>query len=425
MNRTFQLLIIFIIPIFCYSQAYTPGRIITIDNDTIYADIKYNGWYVHPERISFKKGESDKVSILELHQIKEINIADDKFISVVTEIETTSDILDNLTQNPEFQLETDTLLLKEIFNYGDKTLFVHSDFLNDKNFYIIYNNEITLLKYKRYIYFLEQHEKRPNMDQHSDVKPDVIKENNHYKGMLSLYLEDLPDIQRKLSVIEYNQNDLLKLFKKYAAFYWKNNGGVQYESNVNNCSFHISCKLGLNLKDMVLRNSYYYISEIDFNKNFTLTYGIETEYILPGRNQKWSITAEPTYQYYNEENSQETKKVSGGIHNTTVSYHSIEIPVGVRRYFYINNNSKIFANISTVFNITNDSFIEFTRDDASVIDFFNIVPSNNFGFGVGYKSHDKYSLEIRYQTIRNVLSDRSNWNSEYETIAIILGYRLF
>jgi len=45
--------------------------------------------------------------------------------------------------------------------------------------------------------------------------------------------------------------------------------------------------------------------------------------------------------------------------------------------------------------------------------------------GIGYKQNDRYSLEIRYQTNREILGNYLSWNSEYKTLSIIFGYSLF
>jgi hypothetical protein len=45
----------------------------------------------------------------------------------------------------------------------------------------------------------------------------------------------------------------------------------------------------------------------------------------------------------------------------------------------------------------------------------------NIALGAGY-SYDKYGVELRYFTKRNVLADYDNWDSEYKNISLILSY---
>ena len=45
--------------------------------------------------------------------------------------------------------------------------------------------------------------------------------------------------------------------------------------------------------------------------------------------------------------------------------------------------------------------------------------------GVGYNYNQKYSVEFRYHTNRDILTDYNAWNSDFKTISIIFGYTIF
>ena len=68
-------------------------------------------------------------------------------------------------------------------------------------------------------------------------------------------------------------------------------------------------------------------------------FGVETEFILAFNKNKWGVTIEPTYQYYKSE-----KKPSDV--EAKLNYTSVEIPIGIRHYFYLSEKSKIFINAS-------------------------------------------------------------------------------
>jgi hypothetical protein len=61
---------------------------------------------------------------------------------------------------------------------------------------------------------------------------------------------------------------------------------------------------------------------------------------------------EPTYHYFKSETEIPIDKVK-------VNYTSIEIPIGVRHYFFLNENSKVFINGSFIVDISFNSIIEF------------------------------------------------------------------
>jgi hypothetical protein len=117
--------------------------------------------------------------------------------------------------------------------------------------------------------------------------------------------------------------------------------------------------------------------------------------------------------------------VSGGVLIASVDYSSIEVPLSLRHYFFLNNSSKIFINASYIFDLSSKSSIEFNRNDGSNLNSLEIETRNNLAMGIGYKQNDKYSLEVRYQTNREILGNYSFWSSEYKTLSIIFGYSLF
>jgi hypothetical protein len=91
----------------------------------------------------------------------------------------------------------------------------------------------------------------------------------------------------------------------------------------------------------------------------------------------------------------------------------------------LNSGSKLFANISYVMDFANNSSIEFLRKDGSMLNELQIKSGRNLALGVGYKYKDRYGLEIRYASNRELLNDYLYWDSNYRTVSVILGYSLF
>jgi outer membrane autotransporter protein len=163
----------------------------------------------------------------------------------------------------------------------------------------------------------------------------------------------------------------------------------------------------------------------DYNNKLSLGFGIEAEYILPFNNNKWSIMIEPTYQNYKSEATVIDENISGGQYTSKVNYSSIELPIGLRHYFFINKTSKIFLNASYVIDFSSKSEIEFNRPNGTNLNTLSINGRTNMAFGIGYKVFDKYNLEIRYQTNREILANNLFFSSEYQSLSLIFGYSLF
>lgn len=148
--------------------------------------------------------------------------------------------------------------------------------------------------------------------------------------------------------------------------------------------------------------------------------GVEAEYILPFNNNKWSLIFEPTYQYYKTEKTFDTNPMDEivRIETATVDYSSIELPFGFRHYSYLNHNSRLFANFSAVIDLSIKSKIKYGD--------LNYDSNTGVGlaFGLGYSYKNKYSIEARLITNRDILKKYHNLSSYYNSISLIFGYNI-
>lgn len=161
---------------------------------------------------------------------------------------------------------------------------------------------------------------------------------------------------------------------------------------------------------LVIKNNYINSRSTDYGNLLTYRMGVELEFILGFNKNKWAIIVEPTYQYFKADGEERTN-----LSNTDVDYKSIEFPVGIRHYLFLNNNSKFFINGSFIYNIILNSNVR--NLDAYL--------NGNMGFGIGYNLNNKYSIEFRSYTNKNILYGYNDWSSEYKTLSIIFGYKIF
>jgi outer membrane autotransporter protein len=227
----------------------------------------------------------------------------------------------------------------------------------------------------------------------------------------------------KIEYLEYKKSSLVAFFIEYSKCH--NNELINFESKQKRDLFNLIIRPRINSSSLTIVNSYYDSKSTAFGNKMGFGFGLEAEFILPYNKNKWAIVIEPTYQSYKSKKTSNVFNISGGILIAEVNYSSIEIPVSLRHYLFLNNNSKIFINASYIFDFSSKSSIEFKRSDNSNLDSLDIKTRPNLGIGLGYKQNDKYSLEIRYQTGRNVLSNYNVWRSEYKSLSIIFGYSLF
>jgi hypothetical protein len=101
-----------------------------------------------------------------------------------------------------------------------------------------------------------------------------------------------------------------------------------------------------------------------------------------------------------------------------VDYQSLELPIGIRHYFYLKEHSKIFVNASYGPDISIHSNINYNNGWS-----YEISSGANFALGLGYKFHDRISIELRYLTSQSLLR-YGYWDSDYKTVSLILGYTI-
>jgi hypothetical protein len=205
-----------------------------------------------------------------------------------------------------------------------------------------------------------------------------------------------------------------------------NSDFINYEVKQQRDVFNLTLRPHLNSSALTIQNDVSTSKDGDFGKQLGLGFGIEAEFILPFNKNKWAILLEPTYQSFKTETTiSEYSFITAGKLKAEVNYSSIEIPLGIRHYFFLTNTSKIFINASFVYDLSLDSKIEFIKHDNSVQSSLDFDNGSNFAFGIGYKLYNKYVLELRYNTSRDNLASYFTWSSDYKTTSIILGYSIF
>jgi len=188
-------------------------------------------------------------------------------------------------------------------------------------------------------------------------------------------------------------------------------------------SNYLSIRPRLNSSSLRINNSDGNSRNTDFGSKLGFGFGLEAEYVIPVNDYRWSLFIEPTYQSYS---AQKTSAIDDGTNAQSVaeaSYNSIELPFGARHYILLGNRSKIFVNGGVVFDITSETTIKVQRTDNPTVTTLESRSGLNFFFGVGYKFNN-FTLESRFQTSRELLTEYFSWNSNYKSFSVILGYTL-
>ena len=376
----------------CNSQiSYVEGYFINDSNQKIDCLIRNIDWKNNPVEFEYKISEQAKKETLTIDSVKEFGIDNvSKYIRFDVNIDRSSNHQNHLSndKNPIFKKEK--LFLKVLIE-GEASLFLYKDKSLTRYFYKTSQLDIMQLIFKEY--------KTPE---------NKIATNNEFRRQLynNLKCSDISLVD--LKHIDYEKKTLLKFFNKYNRC--NNSEFVNFEEKVKSDLFNLNIRPGINSSSLFIKNSAISSGSTDYDNELAFRIGLEFELIMGFNKNKWAVIIEPTYQYYKAED-----KVITNLNNTNVDYKSFELPIGVRHYLFLNNNSKIFINGSFIYDFVFNSKVRYLDASSSV----------NLAMGVGYNYNKKYSVEFRYHTNRNILTDYVAWSSDYKTISIIFGYTIF
>ena len=361
--------------------------------------IKNMDWRKNPVAFDYKLTETGEVKTGKIRLVKEFSVGDNiQYTRNKVQIDTSLDDLNTLKRNRNPEFKEVVIFLKTLVR-GKASLYEYHGNASTRYFYNTADNQIKQLIYKRY---LSEYNK--------------IGKNERYKNQLwnDLKCKDININQVKS--VTYQRRPLIQFFKKYHEC--NNLDFKDYTKKDRQKALSLILRPGINSASLsLLNNRQFSPREANFENEINFRFGVEAEFVLGFHKNKWAIIAEPTYQYFKSD----APLTPENNVNLTADYSSIELPIGIRHYFYLNNKSKLFVNGSIVLDFTKSSKIDFNNTQS-----FDIQTNNNLAFGLGYKYNNKYSIELRYLTDRELLTrNQPIWESKYKTLSLIFGYTIF
>ena len=398
MKLNLSIILFWLLTIHCFAQIkFEKGYIIDNTNRKLECLIKNSDWRNNPKEFDYKLSDIDNIKKGNLTTIKEFSVPGVmKYIRVDTKIDRSpmdaSVLSDSI--NPDWSNER--LFLKVLVE-GKATLYFYQENLFRRFFYSVDNSPIQQLIFKDYLTNDIDHHYKTNLKFQQQLWNDVKCKNT-----------SMQTVER----INYDRGELEKYFKKYNDC--EGVSFVEYDTNKGKQSFNLKITPGINYSSISVSNIVD-LRHAEYNSKLSYRIGLEAEYILPFNRNSWGITIEPNFENYRQQYKSPV--------NNTVQLSSLEIPIGIRRYFFINDKFKLLLdvqgtivglNFNSNFNIQSSYYVSNYQID-------KFASSLSFGGGLEYHG---ISVEIRYYTTTAVLSDYMNWDSQYRRIAFIVGYNL-
>lgn len=401
MKKHLLTLLLLVVAAPCFAQIeFESGYFITNSGQKTDILIKNIDWKSNPQNFEYKASEASAVEIETLKNIKEFGVSNlSKFVRATVNIDQSSVNTSDLSRDKNPVYISETVFLRALIE-GDYNLYEYAEGNMKKYFYSKNGGSIEPLVYKQYL---------------SADALNKIMTNNTYQQQL---LNDLKCDGITLKMVQstdYDRDDLMKFFKAYNVCSKQEITYFQRKPDRN--KFDLSIRPRLNSSSLFVENEVRAGYASSFDSNISFGIGLEAEFFLPYNKNKWSVFVEPTYQSYEGEVTTGSRKNYTAI----ADYKSVEVPVGLRHYMYLNQNSKVFLNLGFVFTFGLKSTVTFERFDMRDIEVLDVEPNANLALGGGYKFMDKYSIELRYQS-RHILDNYYYWKSDFKSVSIIVGY---
>lgn len=288
----------------------------------------------------------------------------------------------NMPKQKEFQLVNKTAFVQLMVN-GDTKLYKYIENGVSTFFYENVNNELTTLKYKKYI------ENGTDINENREFV-DQLKENVQSKNALS---------EGFYSTLKYNDADLVDYFLKLSAKSLK----VNKESKVIFNFF-----IGYSISSMDVD----FLQDISEESYSHITVMPEIEYIL-NKN-----LVNPTSFYFNikyrsvKANYEEVYVRENWHHQ--IDYQSLYFSLGAKKYFLSTEETKFYGKLG--FGYDTPVKEKITSPPASWIlnPIFLDQPSAGINAGFGFKLYDSFLIEIDYDHIFNTTYVNKNTSLNFK-----------
>lgn len=402
-----------IILLFCYTFTnaqveFEKGYFISNNGKKTECFIRNLDWMNTPTNFKYKIQLADsEIKTESIETTQEFNIDSEcKYKRFKVKIDRANDDQKEISgdRNPKWE---EAIVFLKVLVEGDATLYSYTEATDNKFFYstqTIATEELVRVSYLK------------------------NGESAGYITQLSNNVKSSNITDKDSQNLNYKKSDLIKYFTKY------NNIQPIADKNKNTKAskklFFVKVTPGVSLVSVSAKNTNNSNFNVDFDNKMVFKIGAELEYVFPFNKNKWSLFVNPTYQKYTNEKDYVARSQSvidpEIPYNVKIDYSSIQLPLGLRHYMFLNQNSKIFINALYSFEISGNTKITYTNMTPGSISKANFESHSdtNLAFGLGYSFKNKFTVEARFNT-KKELMEYQIYSVRYNAIDFIFGYTLF
>lgn len=415
MKKALHLFIVLFITNFINAQTrFEDGHYINNAGEKIQGLIKNLDWRSNPTSFEFKTTENSEIQVIGIDKASEFNIENKrKFVKVNVDFETSSNQYYKAGINKEPVFTKRTLFLEEIVA-GKATLYSYFEENENKFFYSLDKTPVKQLI--AFLYKINDLDVVKNESMKGYSSGDILK-NETYKRQLWTELRSENISSKNIETLQYKTDDLVDFFNKYNNHKGDKTPAIQKNKKKVTYNFKVSGIYNNSSLDVFAYTEKY----SPRFKNSSIALGFEAEFNLPYNNNKWSLIIEPSINTFKGE---KTTLYSNGTPTETVetNFKYLQIPIGIRHYFYLNDTSKIFVNgFGNIRMVGGSYFVDYEKST----DYKYAPLSITFGAGIGY-TYNKISAEARmFFASGSSISETTTRPTEFRNLSFIVRYQIF
>lgn len=369
-----------------YSQkTFAKGYYIDAKDSRVECLIRDEDWELNPTDFTVKTEENSTSKVVSFSEFKEFGVNEFKFVKTKVKLDKSSDQYNALTAEKALNLEEDTLVLRVLIE-GEANLYTYKNDNFTRFFYNLNGSPITQLTFKMF------------------AQEGGFGKNNTYKQELLNSLKCDKITQDDINHLEYEKDRLSDLFKEYNLC--KASGMTDFRAKKVINTFELYAKAGVGISSLKYDDGSF---SADFGSKAKFRPAIEVEINLSNKRKNYSLLVEASYQRY-------TSKGNTGLGNPDIEadYKTVDIAGGLRKYIHLNPKTLLFIN----------GYMAFGFAESSKIENYDIRANVSPSLGIGCLYNKRYTLDIKYEFGRNILTRYVDLTAKYNTLAVSLGYKL-
>jgi hypothetical protein len=377
----------------CTAQIkFENGYFITNGGQKKFCLIRNIDWLYNPTSFSYKDSANGQVQKADMEHVSEFGILNySRYKRYAVNIDTSGGSIDQINSNslPEFKQE---IFFLKVLVDGKASLYLYNSRGMTRFFFTIDDS----LKPEQLIfksYYASQN---------------LIAENNTFRDQL---LNNLlcPSInQHEVERVGYEKKDLEKLFEQYNNC--QQSTSTSFEGKHEAVYFNLNFKPAINISSLSLFDHSNGPNTTAFGSKLSFSAGLEAELVLPFNKNSWSVILEPSFQSY---------RSSYPANNSSINYRTIELSAGIKHFFFLTPNTKLFLTGSLFYAFPVNSTFVYESADLS------LVSRIDARISAGYMYKSRYGIELKYELPRNILDYYEFIISHYNTTSIVLTFKLF